>query len=243
MTTPITLTSDEVQVLVAYARGADLSAIAKTTGFTVDKVNGIVVTRTSMNRQHAKELLRQQAALTTPLPAAPAKATRAAVVMHRTDGFKIGSVDAQAPADAEAYIPLSTLDAVLAAGEDHQNHRIRTQAVKVRALLDTLKVTLQRDEQERRAAAAARLARQEAIARVESLKQQLAAAQAALHPAVTGMSKKTAAANSEAQKARRWAVDNAVACPARGRLPESVLAEYRRAQTIRPVVGESETKK
>lgn len=123
MTKP--LTAAEFAVLRPYARGTDLAEIAKATRLDLDRINGIIMTRTSMNRQHAAELVRQ----------------------HMRDN----AAEPDRPATTTAP---STLDAILTAGEGHTNTRIRAYAVKARTLIEGLRVRLVAAEQESKARAA-----------------------------------------------------------------------------------------
>lgn len=122
MTKP--LTAAEFAVLRPYARGTDMAEIAKATRLDLDRINGIIMTRTSMNRQHAAELVRQ----------------------HMRDNA--------AEPDRPATTAPSTLDAILTAGEAHTNTRIRAIAVKARTLLEDLRVRLVVAEQDSKARAA-----------------------------------------------------------------------------------------
>lgn len=196
MTKP--LTAAEFAVLRPYARGTDMAEIAKATRLDHDRINGIIMTRTSMNRQHAAELVRQ----------------------HMRDN----AAEPDRPATATAP---STLDAILTAGEGHTNTRIRALAVKARTLCEDLRVRLEVAEQERKANAA----REETMARIRKLEQELASARNTL-PARVSLKKATAAA-SEAQKARAWAADNGIEVGPNGRLPDNVLNAYREAHPSR----------
>lgn len=221
MTTPTDpLTADEFAILRPYARAADLTAIARATGFHLDKVTGIIVDRTGMNRHHAAELVRghmhdnQTAAATPPVPIVKV----------------MSALTTAEPAPQADLVAPSSLDAILTAAEAHPHTRIRTIAVKVRTQLETLRVRLEEDERARLANAEHARAYEAARTRVQTLSRQLAEARAALHPAAAKVHLKTAvAATSEAQLVRRWAVENDVVISPLGKIPKAALAAYRAA--------------
>lgn len=111
--------------------------------------------------------------------------------------------------------PMS-IEEVLQWADDSTNRRIRTVAAKVRALVDDIKTT--RESEQARTAAAAEVTR---------LKQQLAEAEQRLR-ATSGRTAPARPAVSAAT-VRAWARSTGTPCPARGQLPASVLAAYRRA--------------
>lgn len=226
------LTVEEFSVLRPYARGTDMSAIAKATGYHLDKVTAVIVDRTNMNRHHAAELVRQHmydnppAAATPPTPIPPPAdpIPPAPIVTVKSAMTRMPEPPAPEP------VAPSSLDAILTAAEAHPHTRIRTIAVKVRTQLETLRVRLAEDERARLANAEQARAYEAARKRVQTLARQLAEARAALHPVAPKVHLKTAvAADSEAQRVRRWAADNDISVSHLGKIANATLAAYRAA--------------
>lgn len=96
--------------------------------------------------------------------------------------------------------------------------RIKNLGAKIEALFDELEALVKEEEARAQAAAAAQREKAAARAEVERLEQELAAARAKLKGSGTS-----------AAKIRAWARDSHVDCPATGRVPASVAAEYFKA--------------
>lgn len=217
------LTPAQLHVLYLFARKQSISDIAKSAGLPMDMVSATVTELAGFDRGRAGELTR---GFQPPPPV-----VRAPVFQPPTDA---PARDASAPtvtvvSAKTATAPPSNLAAILAAAEAHPLTRIRTIAVKVRTQLDVLRARLEDDERARLTREADARADEAARALVQTLARQLAEARAALRPAAKVHLKTTVAADSEAQRVRRWAVENDVVISPLGKIPNAALAAYRAA--------------
>jgi hypothetical protein len=205
--------ADELAILRKYAAGAELAAIAADLNISRDAV-AEVISGVNYQRGRAAELLRQrEAALVKRVPTLAAPAVKEATVHPEPPVHVKPQPD--------------TIEQQLLRAEAIP--RLKTRALRIRAMLDDLNRDLE---------GAAQIVAAER--RVERLRAELAAATETLRRMVKPATKQPAAAaappspgtDPDSGHVRRWAAENNVECSPHGRPKRSVIDQYLAAHPI-----------
>lgn len=208
---------DEYRVLVAYARGVDITQIIEETGLSQDTVAGILTRLVTMDRGRARNLVvdyeRQRSAVAAAKgPAAPPSPVQSA----RPVPPRPAPVAAVPPANRDG------IEQMLLAAERSGVGRLVNKAQVIRSRVDELRQALEATEAERRALAEVEVARRALDAANARLRQiRGGSVTAAVQPESAGVDPKAV---------REWAAANGVECGPIGRVPRPVVEQYLAAQ-------------
>lgn len=187
------LTVQQYDVLSRYAKGADAASIAYATGLKAGEVAKILTDWCEGSPERARLVLAEDDA---------------------RSGLKRAPAAPSAAPGAHEPTPVpNSLAVALAAGQAHDQPRIRALATRLQASLVSLQAAIEHETTIR-----------EARGRVERLEAELAEARRAL-----GRPGPSAGA-VDSPAIRRWARDHNVACPALGRVPRAVVEAYEAAR-------------